>query len=382
MAGCLRLSAEKNAETETNQPPKLTTQSASRSTPGAQPTETNTPNDPDSAETPADVTAVPYPTGLSDDGITEFLYQTHLRALRADTFRANWTKLDRTSSTFREQKEYTVGVGAARGSWTRIRGGRLEIYRRQNNAFWRETIGSDYTYGNDQDGYDIGDLVWSGEIEPFLTVGDWGQPQRVNDSRPVIWEVTANTLANNTPVPGYHDDGQVQSLSSGTLRIDEDGIIRSFDAQYQVDNGKTDGEVVTYDSSFEITGLDTTVSAPEPSWLDTARAQTPSVSAAYAGDKEFVRMTIDSGNPMASGTVLVVFDEGDTSNRFEVELSTPLEPGETAYLYTTEESGSVRDGEVARGEMPNKASPERLAATYGLSARRRTTTYFDPVTVQ
>lgn len=381
MAGCLRLSGENNTETETRQAPDPTTRSGLQSTPDTQPTADTPEASTDPTEEPAEDTDPPYPTGLSEDGITEFLYPTHLRALRAETFRANWTKLDRTTSTFREQREYAVGVGAARGNWTRVRGGGVDIYRQGDDAFWRERVGSGYTYGNDQDGYTIEQLVWSIELEPLLTVADWGQPSRVTDSRPAIWEVTADSIATATPVPGYYANARVASLSTAALRIDEDGIIRSFDAEYQVDKG-SDGDTITYGSQFEITGLDADISATEPSWLGTARAQAPTVSAAYADDRTVVEVTVDAGNRLEPGTTLVVFSEQDNSNRFEVELSDPLESGETASLYTTDDSGGVVNGAIARGELPTGVSPVRLATARGVTARRRKTTYFHPVAVQ
>lgn len=376
MAGCLRLSQGDEGDSSTTRAPPTERQSTSVSPA----TETTSPED-QTETTPVSPEDVPYPTGLSEDGVDEFLYATHTRALRGTSFRAKWTKLDKTNSRFLRDKEYRAEFGTALGSWVRIGGGKVDIYRADNEAFWRENLGDRYTYGHEQDGYDLHWIAWGEEIEPFLAVGDWSAPEIIDESRPVVWEVTTSSPTSETPVPGYQEGGTLLSISSASMTIDENGIIRSLDAQYRIDNPGPETEEIAFESIFTLDGLGDDISIDEPSWVATAKNQIPRVSASLSADRKFVRFVIESDDRIEAGSSVAIRERGRDDNRFYVDLTEPIEPGVPVYMYKTNDDSRVVPGALSRGEPPADASPVALSESYEIFARRRTTTIFSPVDV-
>jgi hypothetical protein len=376
MAGCLRLSQGDEGGTSTTQAPP--TEDESRSVPTA--TEATSPEQ-ETETTPVPPADVPYPTGLSEDGVDEFLYATHTRALRGTSFRTEWTKLDKTNSRFLRDKEYRAEFGEALGSWVRIGGGDVDIYRGDNGAFWRENLGDRYTYGHEQDGYDLHWIAWGEEIEPFLAVGDWSAPEIIDENRPVVWEVTTDSTTSETPVPGYNEGGTLLSISSASMTIDENGMVRSLNAQYRIDNPGPEKEEIALESNFAIDGLGIDISVDEPSWVATARNQIPSVSASLSADRKFVRFVIESNDRLEAGSSVAVREVGSDNRRFYVDLTEPIEPGVPVYMYRTEDGPRSVPGGLSRDDPPTAVSPLTLSESYEIFARRRTTTVFSPVDV-
>lgn len=357
VSGCLRL--EGGSETGTGR-----TTPGSRATP---PTSAST-TTAESAETATETTRTPasYPSGLSDDGVDSFLYPTHRQTLYGSSFRAQWIKRDRESGTVRVQKQYRGEDGRALGRWRTSDGTQVEMYPTGRGDYWRESLATGPTYGNDMGNTDPS--LWGDEIQPLIVAGDWSAPTRANDQRPAIWEVTADAVDDESVVPGtsHGAPGTVLSLSA-TMQVDENGAIRSLEATYRLrDDGV--GEFA-YETAYSVEDVGG-VTVEEPAWLSTAQEQAPTVTATVTDD-QYVRFAVESGNRLEPGTRLVVDAEGDEPG-FGYVLEDPIEPNTPAYLFT-DESGS---GTIARETRPSDGNPASLDGTYSFYARRRDEFYF------
>jgi hypothetical protein len=324
--------------------------------------------------------SVPYPIGVSDGGIDPILFSAHTRALTGRGFRTSWQKINDTQGRITRQKTYDVDSGVAVGEWTRRDGGQVTMVRSGTGGYWRENIGDDYVYGQAQTGFDWHRIAWEQEIRPQLAAWDWGTPERVNDDRPAQWEVTADEIANPSTAPGYHI-GTVQSFEGATLRVDEDGVIRSLSSAYTVDQSTEGHETLRFLTEYETRAFGQ-VSVNEPSWVETAREQRPRISATYDSDRRFVAVTIESGSRLAAESRIVVLPDSGPSDRFVVELPEPLEPGVTAYVWQGDTSSTPREARLQRGAPPSGVSPPRFEGPHGVLAYRDTTTYFPETRVE
>lgn len=363
MAGCLRLSPD-GGSSPTDEAPTAAPETAT-----ATPSPTTT--------FPADSTPT-YPSGLSADGVTAFLYPTHVKTLAATSYRTRWTKLDRRDSVLKWQKQYRADPQGAFGTWTRTEGGPVEIYRYPGGGYWRESLGDRVTFGDDGAHRWSRVANWAVELAPLLRAIAWSAPTRVNEERPAVWELTGTGIAEASAVPGHHEPGEVLAVDSASLTVDERGIIRSVTADYRLREGK-DGEEFSYAIEFNVDSIGA-VSVPEPSWLATAKEQVPTVTASLTDDRRFVRVRIESGNRLEPNSRISVFD-AERDAKFIVPLDAPVEPGQPAYLYTATPEAAFSMGDIARESPPSDVSAGQLSSTYELAAFRRDTRYFDRIDV-
>lgn len=309
-----------------------------------------------------------FPNGLSEDGVNSFLYPTHRQSLFASSFRAQWVKRDRESGSVRVQKQYRGEDGRALGNWRTSDGTQIEMYPTARGDFWRESLPSGPTYGNDMGNTDPS--LWGDETQPLVAAGDWGSPSRANDERPAVWEVTAEGVADETVVPGtsHGAPGTVLSMTA-TMRVDENGVIRSLQSTYRLQDEDV-GEFA-YETTYSVDDVGA-VTVEEPAWVSTAQEQAPTVTASVTDDR-YVRFVIESGNRLEPGTLLVVDAEGDEPG-FRYVLEDAIEPNTSIYLYRESERSS--SGGIARESRPSDANPATLDDTYSFYARRRDEFYF------
>lgn len=366
LSGCLRLQSGRSDGTAT--PPdgtRLTGTGQQATTPDNKGTNSPIPGTPS------------YPNGLSDTGATEFLFPAHTRALSWTSFKAQWTKLNMTQSVIPFQQEYEVEPSTALGRWASPDGGEVRMYRAPEGSYWRENLGDRSTYGQDGKGFNIGTVSWRVEIMPFINAADWTEPTLVNESQETLWEVTANTVADESATPGYHAV-ELLDIDSATMRVDGNGVIRSLETRYRV--REVDGEELQYSTKFSIDALGE-VTVTGPSWLSTAKERTPRVSAAFTDDRRFVRFVIESGNRIEGNSRIVVFPD-DPATRTKVPIQNPIEPGTQVYLYReARPEDSPVQGKIARGSKPSDASPVPFDGPYELTAYRRTRNYFRAIPV-
>lgn len=359
LSGCLRLegASETATASTTAGSGTATATSASTTTDGQVETATETTR-----------AAASFPSGLSEDGVDSFLYPTHRQSLFESSYRAQWIKRDRENGTVRVQKQYRGEDGRALGSWRTNDGTQVEMYPTATGDYWRESLASGPTYGNDTGNTDPS--LWGDEVQPLLAAGDWSAPSRANDQRPAVWEVTAEGVDDESVVPGasHGAPGTVLSLSA-TMTVDENGVIRSLEATYRLrDEGV--GEFA-YETTYSVEDIGA-VTVEEPAWFSTAQDQAPTVTATVIDDR-YVRFVVDSGNRLEPGTRLVVDAQRDEPG-FSYVLEDPIEPNTPIYLYRESEGSS--SGAVARGSRPSDANPAPLDDTYSFYARRRDEFYF------
>ncbi|WP_439028327.1 hypothetical protein [Haloarchaeobius sp. DT45] len=363
--GCLRLTS---GDDETATPGDTATRTET-ATATATPTETET-------RTRTERTGDPeYPSGLSADGIGQFLYAFHTQELSRASFRTNWSKIDVDRSHIKWQKSYRADDGTALGSWTRSEGGTpFEIVRSGADAIWREDLGDHYTYGNDDEGYSVEEITWGRELQPLLRAGDWKEPTLVEEEYPAVWEVQTDTVADESAIPGYHR-GTIEELSA-TVEVDENAVVRSVQANYRIQ--ERDGNTIRYASQFELDSLGD-VDVSEPSWLPTARESVPTVSATLSDDDRFVKLVIESGVRLEPGSYVMLFGGGGDSHW---PLEEPIEPGVETYLYKSSNWDDDHHLAVARGSTPTGVSPLPFDGPLEIAARRKTNTYFSGVSVE
>ncbi len=391
LSGCLRLVGSSGSETRS---PTLTPtgQGVEADPTVTEPTEATTTDTPTERHTPTESpteTQTPrpsYPIGVSASGIenAEFLFATHIDTIRELSARIQWSKLDRTHSYIQRKKTYRVEGVNERGDWQRKDGGAVGIYRNGLLDFWREDLGNRFTYGEDEsDNQGYEPAFFGIEVLPLLIAGDWGQPIRINEVRPAIWELSTDSANPVSRFPGYVDDDDVSmSMGEATLQVDSNGIIRSVEALYQIKESEdSGGDETTYQTKYQVDSIgETTVS--EPSWLSKARERAPTATATLTDDRKFLQFIVESGNRLEDGTVLDFNDKlNEPGNPINIRLEEPLETGTVSYLFTESPAEEGSSGQISRGNQPADVDPITLDSDYFLGVRRRATHYLDTIDV-
>lgn len=370
LGGCLRLSTE--GETAAPSPTARSTDETESE--GAVTAGTATPAPPDNTK-PTATSEATFPDGLSDDGVSSFLFSTHQRTLSRRSFRAAWTKVNRSASFMKWQKEYTVDSGEALGRWTREWGAPVEMYRYPLGDYWREDLGPRYTFGQDQSqNQGHPPETWGIELQPLIRAVDWSAPTRVNDDRPAVWEVTAEAIADQAAIPGYHI-GEIIAIESGSMTVDEHGVIRRVDAVYQI--READGTELDYEIQYTIDEIgQVTFSAPD--WLSTARERVPELAAERTTEAHAIRIELVSGNQLEPRTHLFADEEQTANTGFGVTLEEPVTADEPVFLYRPADApdGGFIDAGLTRGSPPEPDEAQELTMQYGVMARREATQYF------
>ncbi|WP_439026495.1 hypothetical protein [Haloarchaeobius sp. DT45] len=366
-AGCLRLQDGASTSPPTSGRTATAAQTDSTTTTTHEPTSTA---EETTTQEPAEPT---FPTGLSEEGVSAFLYPTHRKALYQTSYEAQWIKRDRRNSTVKWQKQYLGDHGESFGTWRNHDGNPVQMYRTVQGNYWREDLGDRVTFGDDMEDRDP--ALWGEEVQPLITAGDWSSPTRVNETRPAIWKVTTETVGDESVVPGrsHGQPGKVLSIPSAEMHIDERGVIRKLEARYRIlDEGIGEFE---YESLYTIDRVGA-VSVQEPSWLSTAREKVPAVTATLTDDTRFIRFELESGNRLEPGTRVVVdVENGDPG--FHLILDAPIEPNTPVYLYRpSDEPASGAVGRLSRGSRPADANPAPLEHSYSFYARRHGNFYF------
>ncbi|WP_227133379.1 hypothetical protein [Halorubellus salinus] len=357
--GCLRLSEGGTTTTvarSTRQTQAATSTSTDTGTTATRTSETGE-RDPD------------LPSGLSADGVGNYLFDYHLRELGQRSFATNWTLLNQRREIVKLRREYRVGDAGAVGSWTFDEGGPVTMFRSTDGGFWREDIGDEYSYGKARDGYDMERLTLAAWVRPFIAGGVWSAPSLVRRESPARWETQVTGFEADASVPGWFN-GELESLS-GSMVVDERGFIRSLDGEMTA-SGTNVGRQ-EYGVRYAVDSVDD-VTVREPDWLPTAKERRPRVSVVLTDDEYAVRLTHESGNPIEANTNLIIYDEAARRNEISYPLGEPIESGETVYLYT-EESGGF-NGQLSRGTPPASSDAIRLDSEYTAWADRSGTEYF------
>jgi hypothetical protein len=376
--GCLQLSGGNDTETPTRTTTdRRTTTSRQTPTDSPTPTESETPTEsptPTESETPTERPAATLPAGLTEDGPNNLLYSLHLSTLGSKRFHAEWTKLDRRDGSLDWQKEYDSEPGRAVGRATVRRGGGgpADIYRTgDEHSLWREQIGGSYTYGRDDNGWNVGKITFGVEVAPLVEIVDWGPPTRVDDGRPAVWELSADGLDSDSPVPGHTSGGSVESISGG-MQVDERGVIRSMTVEYAVDPDYDTDELNRYTTTLQIDQIGA-VSVSPPSWVSRASARRPQMTVTKPPDGAYVAFEHTGGSRLEPGTRLQVYDEVTGGPR-DYEIDDPIEAGETVYLSKRGEEGVEPELEFSR--EPPTAVARTFDGDVDYGARRSTLNYF------
>lgn len=374
--GCLRLTGGGDEST----PTRTTTRSAT-ARPTDSPTQTDSPTATDTPTESATPTESPtpsppsYPNGLSENGVRGSLFAFHTATLETTSFHTEWEKYDRKRNEFERRRQWDTERGQAVGQFLTRNAeflGPAQVYRAiYTGSLWRENLASQYTYGQNPEGWDIEFTTYGDEIEPLVRDVNWGEPTRINDSRPAIWEVTAGSVVDGAEAPGY-TTGTLLSLS-GKMQISERGVIRSIEVGYQTREGTNDDRR-QYTSTFSVSNIgNTTVS--EPSWVAAARRNRPQISASITDDRRFVRLRINSGNRILPESVFFITNKNN-SRVYAGRVAKPVTSEQTVYFFRKPQADGPRSLRIARGGRPTGVDPPTFDGDFRCAARRGTLRYF------
>jgi hypothetical protein len=359
-AGCLRLEGGGGTETNATGTGRAATVDTATATATDTATETETTERGDPT----------YPFGLSDDGVDTYLYSTCQTATSELSYRAAYTKIDVGSGDLLWQREYDVSEGTALGHWNRNGGGPVDAYHSVGGDFlWREEVGDGYTYGVSSRPR-FKEIFWAEEFQPLLKGLAWGTPERVNDDRPAIWEVPADSVGETVRSPG-HMGGELKSVGGARLRVDENGVIRLLQAVY--DSSDAGGNVRRKRFRFELSDVGA-VSLSAPSWVETAREKHPEFSAQLTDDRKYVRLTMESGS-IATDSRISLFEGPDRGRKFVGRTDREVSAGDELYLHAESDSGKFNDAGIGYGQRSAVGTPPTLDGEYHVVAFRRDTKY-------
>jgi hypothetical protein len=358
-AGCLRLEGGGGDETSATRTATAATESVE--------TTTATETEPETTTERGDPT---YPFGLSDDGVEPYLYSTCQSAVADLSYRASYSKVDIESGTRNWHREYEAADGAALGHWNRKDGGPVDVFHPvSGDMLWREEIDGGYTFGLSRRP-SFQEIFWSEEFQPLLRGLAWRSPERVNDARPAVWEVPADSVAESVRSPG-HSEGELKRVEGARLRVDENGVIRHLQAVYEASDMR--GNVRRKRFRFSVSDVGS-VSLAAPSWVETARERRPELSARLTEDRKYVRLTVESGS-MGPGSRISVFQLPDRERKYVARTDREVAAGDVLYLHAQTDAGEFNDAGIGYGQRSAVGTPPTLDAQYHVVAFRRDTKY-------
>lgn len=362
--GCLRLEGGSGEPAESST--ALTTSTSTATTTG---TETATEPTKTGEPTP--------PYGMDEEGVRGVLYEMNRRALIDRAFKTEYRKVRRPSGDGLLERSWSVEDGRTLGTWQRDGGGPVESYR-DDDVAWRERVDGEYTYGATRSASTLKEPTWRDEIPPLLRGLEWSSPRRVNETRPAEYEVSAVGVVPDSTAPGWRPD-TITDLDSGTLRANENDVIRELDVTYTV--GTEDGDFEqTYRSVYRLPVLDG-VSVTEPSWMSTAWERRPKLSATRTDDSRFVRVRLEEGGPILSGSRITFYDTNRRDTGFNAHTTAPIIQGDELYLYRMDDSDGFKDGELVRDDPPSDVTPPVIDDDYEILTFRGDSIYHDRIEV-
>lgn len=379
-AGCLRLEGDSGttARTTASSTTAMATDTATATATATEAEttvadESTTSQETETTERSGDPT---YPFGLSDDGVEPYLYSTCKTAVSDLAYRSQYTKLDAKSGNRKWHREYEAEGGAALGHWQRKNGGTVDAFHTVgSDMLWREAVSDDYTFGLTPSGT-FENIFWDEELQPLLKGPAWSEPERVNEDRPAIWKLTADSVGQSVVSPG-HMEGELKSVQGARLNVDENGVIRRVEAVY--DASDLEGNVRRQRFQFEVSEIGA-VSLSEPSWLESAKERRPRVAARLTDDRRYVRLSVETG-AIASGSRISVFDRGDRERKYVGYTDREVGSGDVLYVYAKSDSGKFNKSGIGYGERSATGTPPLLDSEYHLVSFRRDTMYHPGVDV-
>lgn len=238
------------------------------------------------------------------------------------------------------------------------------MFRSHDGSDWREDLGDRFTHGKSRHPYGLERLTRGAWIEPLITSAEWRAPSAVSTD-PDRREVSATEVADDTALPTYYT-GDYRSVTA-TMRVDDRNVIRSLNAEFEAsrDAGGVEHDRIQYrvDSIGE-------VSVSQPDWLPRVKERSPLVSAGLTEDRQFLRLTLEAGNPLEAATTLHVKDDVSGADLL-YRLNEPIETGETVYLYFDQGEVSADTRlELARGGRSGVDPAASFDNSYHLWAAR------------
>lgn len=371
-AGCLRLEGGDGTTTATTGT-GAGTETVETATATDAATDPATETEPETATEREEAT---YPFGVSEDGVDPYLYSTCQSAVAELSYRSQYTKVDVESGTRKWAREYEADGGAALGHWNRKNGGPVDAYHPVGgDMLWREEVEGAFTFGlNSSNAFE--NVFWDEELKPLLEGPAWSAPERVNDDRPAIWELTADSVGKTVRSPG-HMQGELKSVEGARLRVDENGVIRRVDAVYEASN--LDGNVRRYRFRFVVSDVGS-VSLSTPSWVKTARENRPRIGARLTDDRKYVRIAFESGS-IAPGSRISVFDHGDSDRKYVGHTDREVSTGDVLYVHARTDTGHFNEAGIGYGDRSAAGTPPTLDSEYHVVSFRRDTMYHPGVDV-
>lgn len=299
-----------------------------------------------------------YPTGLSDDGISTVLADAHRNAVTQQGAAVDIRReeLSHAHDGFHWRLDVDGDEALGEIDWTNTP--TVTMHFASHSGYWRGRVGGEPTYGRHRRGNrsDLGFAMRTDELQAVLRAADWDRPEADEDAG--VFRVSTDAIDDERLLIDTVDGESLESLS-GSCTVDGEGIIRELDVEY---------EFIYQDqlflNRFTIRSEDIgAVSVSDPEWFDTAVDRAPEMTATLVEDGQFVELSHEGGNPISSQADIAIDGEveGDLGG---VQLTQPIEAGETVYLYI--EDGAAQS---AREEIPAGASPtpfEGMVALWAL----------------
>jgi len=341
--GCLRLDGDESTTVAPNRTAGRTDSTAppTADTPTSEPTD-----EPEPTATPEPTMTLP--PGLSEDGVTKRLGQSHHEAALEQSFTTT--------------HEHTFG-GAFTATTHRIdpEESQYRQLRDQGSDVLEEFGAGDTNYARGEF-EDVGTLygVSSATLQPssstfqrthedVLSTGAYELSATHPDRTPKTAEIVANDVDDPSTYRNRYPIDSFRSLTGGGV-VRESGLIETLDFEAVV---RSNDEDVTFRKFVETSDVgETTVDQPD--WTATAAEESPTLELEQTGD-DLVRVDHRGGHTVPVNSTLFFSLEtdgyiGDT----EFELS----EGDTYYLYAAEDDGAgttvriVRDPSNADDPVP------------------------------
>jgi hypothetical protein len=325
----------------------------------ATPTDTSTPTDtPTPTPTPsADeyLASQDLPDGLTADGVDDVEALTDAHDERLDETGAESTLVVNTSGgNFAAETTTTArrdGDGTFRllqKSESEFGNSTVEAFVADGPMFLEQNAQGQQLYSVFDSEYYQETLRPTASLEQYLRLGDFevASVDRGEDPRVTL---TADDVANTSDLPQAAQE--IENVS-GELVVGLDGTIRSLTMSYvAAGNGEQRVEI---EFELEQTGVED-VEAPD--WTETAREESTITDLSYDAEGGIVAITNEGGDPIPAASQLLVIGNPDTQSQtdpgafFFASLNSTVEPGDTAYVYRTEEG--AQQGTAVVGERPD-----------------------------
>ncbi|QLG50922.1 DUF7537 family lipoprotein [Natrinema halophilum] len=282
-----------------------------------------------------------YPLGISEDGLSETLSQTHQNELADRSFTLEYEFEDsEDEARYDAMRVRAEDDRAAIERTHRPNARSVDFYFDGTDEWWRRIDDGTTHYGRQQTTgrvvpykYGPNQLTFGEALAVYIRLGEYGPPVENDDED--RFRFTANAPADRDALadPAGPGDYRVNDIST-ELTVDDDGIIHSFGGSFDAIMRDRQRFLET---TLSVSNIGATT-LEEPGWVADARQEAPQLRMEIADDERAVVITHESGQPIPAGAELILDQNADGPEKSHfTRTEADLTPGDTLSAWISDD---------------------------------------------